>query len=76
MKFKKLGTAVAVSAALGTGMIGQAHADAFAESILLISNFILTKGGTTPFAVTDFSQLTIQDTLTKSIKNTINLCTI
>jgi len=66
MKFKKLGTAVAVSAALGAGLVSQAHADAFAESVLLISNFILTKGGTTPFDISDFSQLSFLDTLTNS----------
>jgi hypothetical protein len=68
---KKLGTtAIAVSAALGiTAMMpGQANADALAESIITISGFVLTDGtGTgTPLSVGDFSQLSIQDTLTNT----------
>lgn len=66
MKFRKLAITTAVSAALGVGAVGQAHADAFAESAILINSFIFTKGGTTPFDISDFSQLTIQDTLTNS----------
>ena len=66
MKLKKLGTAVAVSAALSAGTIGQAHADAFAESLLDVTGLIFTKGGTTPFDVSDFSQLSILDTLTNT----------
>jgi hypothetical protein len=68
MKFKKLGTAVAVSAALGAGSIGPAHADALAEAALLVRNFILTSGGTTPLSVTDFvpGTLNITDTLTNT----------
>ena len=63
MKFKKLGIAVAAAAALGAGMVGQAYADAMAEAEVLIHNFVLTKGGTTPFDVTDFTQLSVFDTL-------------
>jgi len=66
MKFKKLGTAAAVSMALGAGMAGPAHADAFAESVLRISNFILTGPGGVQLALTDFSQLSFLDTLTNT----------
>src|SRR5438552_16414233 len=66
MNFRKLGIATGVLAALCAGSVGQAHADAFAEAEVLISNVIFTKGGTTPFAATDFSQLSVQDTLTNT----------
>lgn len=65
MKLKKLGTAVAVSAALG-GTIGQAHADSLATSDISVSNFFLTGASGTPLTVGDFTQLTIQDTLTNT----------
>jgi hypothetical protein len=66
MNHRKLGIALAVSAALGVGMAGQAQADALAVSLINITNFILTKGGTTPFDISDFTQLSVQDRLTNS----------
>lgn len=63
MKVKKLGIAIAVAAALGAGTVGQAYADAFAEAEILVSHLIFTKGGTTPFDVLDFTQLSVLDTL-------------
>jgi len=66
MKFRKLGIAIAVSAGLSAGMAGQAQADALAKSLINITNFILTKGGTTPFDITDFTQLSVLDRLTNS----------
>src|SRR5437762_6075202 len=47
MNFKKLGLVTAVSAALGPGIVGEAQADAFAESLININNFVLTTGGVT-----------------------------
>jgi hypothetical protein len=62
MNFRKLGIATGVFAALYAGTVGQAYADAFAEAEILITNFIVTKGGT-PFDVSDFNQLSVQDSL-------------
>src|SRR5690349_13349404 len=67
MKFKKLATAVGVSAALGMGVAQQAHADAYAEAIVNLTNFVFTNGpGNTPLAFTDFAALSFQDTLTNT----------
>lgn len=66
MDLRKLGIAIAVSVGLGAGMAGQAQADALAKSLINITNFILTKGGTTPFDITDFTQLSVLDRLTNS----------
>ena len=66
MKLKKLGTAVAVSAALGTGVVGQAHADALAEALIAITGFTLSKEAGATLTLTDFNQLSINDTLTNT----------
>jgi len=67
MKLNKKLSAVAVSAAVGAGMIsGQAQADALAESIIDVTNFILTGPAGATLTVGDFSQLSILDTLTNT----------
>jgi len=67
MKLKKLGTAVAVTAALGAGTISQAHADAFAEAMINITNFLFTSGGSTPLVIgADITNLTFTDVLTNN----------
>jgi hypothetical protein len=61
MKFQKLGVAIAVSTALGMASMGQAQADVLGEAELTITNFIITNGTTTPLDISDFSQLSVQD---------------
>jgi hypothetical protein len=61
MKFQKLGVAIAVSTALGMASMGQAQADVLGEAELTITNFIITNGTTTPLALSDFSQISVQD---------------
>lgn len=71
MKLKRFSGNTAVTlatlATLGAGYHGQVHADAVAQSSMVISNFVITNGlsGTgNALTLTDFSQLTFQDTLT------------
>src|SRR5438067_11228927 len=66
MKLKKLGIAVATAAALGAGTINQARADAFAESLINVRDFFLSGPTGAPLTLTDFSQLSFQDTLTNT----------
>jgi hypothetical protein len=61
MNFKKLGVAVAVTTALGVAAMGQAQAGVLGEAELSITNFIITNGAGTALAVTDFTQLSVQD---------------
>jgi hypothetical protein len=64
MKLQKLALGTAVAAACGVGMAGNANADALAQSLLTINNFVITNGSGTPLALSDFSQLSFIDTLT------------
>jgi hypothetical protein len=63
MTLKKLAVSVGISAALGLGAAGQAHATAEANALIDISNFILSGPTGAPLALTDFSQLSFLDTL-------------
>jgi hypothetical protein len=63
MKLQKLALGTAVAAACGLGMAGNASATALAESLLSITNFIITDGSGTPLALSDFSQLSFLDSL-------------
>jgi hypothetical protein len=68
MKLKKTGAAVAVALAIGGGMAGQAHADAFGGALIDITNFTLTKAGGAPLELSDFvlNSLSFTDTLTNT----------
>lgn len=48
----------AAAASIMVGTMGSAHADSFAQSILVIDNFRLLHSNGTPFNVTDFGVLT------------------
>src|SRR6266511_683964 len=63
MTFKKLAVAVGISVAFGLGAAGNARADAMANALIDISHFILTGPAGVPLNITDFSQISFQDTL-------------
>jgi hypothetical protein len=63
MTFKKLAVAVGISVAFGLGAAGNARADAMANALIDVSNFILTGPAGVPLNITDFSQISFQDTL-------------
>jgi hypothetical protein len=69
---RKSSTLTKVALGVGAALLaGGANAHALAQADINVINFILTKGGVafTPFAVTDFSQLAILD----SLNNTASL---
>ena len=62
--FKKKALGLAVAAAMGVGVVGNAHAGAAAQSILDISNFAFKDAGTAAvLQLADFSALTVSDLL-------------
>src|SRR5215475_8995536 len=68
MKFKKLGVATAVGAALAAGA-GPAHAleQAMAQSLMNVTNFIIFGAdGVTPLSVADFTSFSYLDSLTNT----------
>jgi len=72
MKFKKLGVAMAVSAALAAGVVGQADAapqQAVAQSLLNVNALMFSGAGGVLLTPADFTTFTFSDTLT----NTANL---
>lgn len=71
MTIKKLAVACGISAAFGLGAVGNAQADAIANSLIDVSNFILLGNGGVQLSLADFvpGSLAFQDNLT----NTANL---
>jgi hypothetical protein len=65
MNLKKTALTVAVAAALGGGSATPAYADALAQAVLLIQNFIVTGPGSTPLSESSFvsGSLTFLDQL-------------
>ena len=61
--FKKNALGLAVAAAMGVGVVGNAHADALAQSVLLINDIQFLTSGGIKFDASAFDVLSIQDTI-------------